>query len=182
LLQFSLIKADSLPEDITKNTSQTNELLSPKQVIIQFLQWYKINMKKANSFPILIKDSANNFMINNAACAKYLNFLRSSNCLSRQYIQYWMSFFNDKATGLKSNPIQTDIPDGFDMDFVLITQEPELVLDHISEAKFKTLSLTKTTAVIGVSWPQKNDMIYNIQMHKYKDGWQIDHISSQNDD
>lgn len=182
LFQFSSPKAAPLPKDTTKNTSQNNELLSPKQVIIKLLQWYKINMQKANSFPILLKDSADNFMVNNSACAKYLNFLKTSKCLSPRYIAYWRSFFNNKAIGLQSNPIQTDIPDGFDMDFVLITQEPELVLDHISQAKFKTLSLTATTAVIGVTWPKNDGMQYQIEMHKNKQGWQIDYIASPNGD
>lgn len=182
LLQFSLIKADSLPKDTAKSTSQANQLLSPKQVIIKFLQWYKINMNTANSFPVLIKDSADNFMIDNNACAKYLNFLRRSKCLSRQYIAYRLSFFNDQAIGLKSNPVQTDIPDGFDMDFVLLTQEPELVLDHIGQAKFRTLWLTSTMAVIGLSWPQEDGMQYQIQMQKNREGWQINYIGTPNAD
>ena len=121
-------------------------------------------------------------MVDKTACAKYLQFLKSSKYLSSQYIAVWQTFFDDKATGLQTNPLQSDIPEGFDLDFVLITQEPALVLDHISQAKFKTLSRNATDAVIGVSWPQKDGMQYKIEMHKNKEGWQIDYIATPNFD
>lgn len=179
LFQVSIIKAAPFPKKTGSYASQNNEL-SPKQVIIQFLKWYKINIEKINKFPILIKDSADNFMINKPACNNYLKVLNSSKCLSPRYIAYWRSFFDDKAIGLQSNPVQTDIPEGFDVDFVLSTQEPELILYHISQTKFKTQSLTDTFAVIGLSWPVEDGMQYSVEMHKTKQGWQIDHIATTN--
>ncbi|MEO6915070.1 MAG: hypothetical protein ABI151_04950 [Chitinophagaceae bacterium] len=155
---------------------------SPKEVIIQFLKWYKINLTKANSFQFVKKDSAGNFMVNKPAYTRYLTFLRTSKCLSPRYIAYWQSFFDDKAIGLQSNPVQSDIPDGFDFDLVLITQEPELILYHIGQTKFKTISLSDTHAVIGLSWPLEHGMQYNIEMHKGKLGWQIEYIATPNFD
>ncbi|MEO6546637.1 MAG: hypothetical protein ABIN94_01505 [Ferruginibacter sp.] len=179
---LSFGKAAFVEKDASSFLTPANDTLSPKKVIIKFLNWYKINIKKANSFPILGKDSAGNFMINNTACAKYLNFLKSSKCLSRRYIAYWLSFFNDKAIGLQSNPIQSDIPEGFDLDWVLVTQEPELILDHIAQAKFVTISRMESAVVIAVSWPKKGGMEYQIEMHKNKEGWQIDYIATPNFD
>lgn len=161
---------------------QNNIELSPKDVIIQFLKWYKVNLQKVNKLPILTKDSVNNFMVNTKACDTYLNLLNSSKCLSPRYIAYWRSYFNDQATGLQSNPVNSDIPEGFDLDFVLITQEPELVLNHISEARFNTHSLNKNMARIGISWPKQTGMDYIIELSKNKFGWQIDFISTPNFD
>ena len=177
---MSSAKSAPVLRDATSDTSQNNHIQSPKEVIIQFLKWYKINIEKVNKFPILIKDSADNFMINKTACNNYLMVLKSSKYLSPRYIAYWRSFFKDKAIGLQSNPIQSDIPEGFDLDFVLSTQEPELVLYHISQTKFKTQSLTDTFAVIGLSWPLEDGMQYNVELHKNKQGWQIDHIATTN--
>ncbi len=180
LFHFSCATFASIPKDTCSYVSQSSQVQSPKEVIIQFLKWYKINIEKINKFPILIKDSADNFMINKTACNNYLKFLNSSKCLSPRYIAYWRSFFDDKATGLQSNPVQSDIPEGFDIDFVLSTQEPELILYHISQTIFKPQSITDTFAVIGLSWPVEDGMQYNVEMHKNKQGWQIDHIATIN--
>lgn len=179
--QFSIIKAAPLPKNTGVYASQNNDL-SPKQVIIKFLKWYRINLHKANSLPILIKDSADNFMINKSASNKYLALLKSSGCLSLRYIAYWKSFFEDKAIGLKANPVQSDIPEDFDLDFVLITQEPGLVLDHIDEMKFQPVSVSKNYIVMGVTGPEKNAIQYNFELHKNAAGWQIDYIATSNID
>jgi hypothetical protein len=156
--------------------------LPAQQVIIQFLKWYKTNMNKANNFPILIKDSAGNFMVNKTACTGYLNFLKSSQCISQKYIEHWKIYFDDKATELKDHPLQSDVPEGFDFDFVLITQEPELVLNQIDRVKFKTISINASVALIGLKWPGKNSMEYEFEMYKTKAGWQIAYISTPNFD
>ena len=175
-------KACVVNEKNTLSFEAKYDTLTPKQVIIKFLKWYKLNLNKANSFPILIKDSANNFMINKSASAKYLALLKSSGCLSPTYIAYWKSFFDDQAIGLRNNPIQSDIPDYFDLDFILITQEPELVLDHINEIKFKTIFIRKNEANITFVGPQKDAVQYMYEMHKTAAGWQIDYISTPDND
>lgn len=128
-----------------------NDTAKAQQVIIKFLNWYKANLNKANSFPILIKDSADNFIVNKAACTDYLNFLKTSQCISQKYIERWKVYFDDTATELKNHPLQSDIPEGFDLDFVLITQEPDLVLDQIDRIKFKIISMNASVALIGVN-------------------------------
>ena len=160
----------------------TEDPVPVQKAIIKFLKWYKANLNKANSFPLLIKDSVGNFMVNKSACANYLNFLKSSNCISQKYIDYWKVYFEDKATELREHPIQSDIPEGFDFDFVLITQEPDLVLNQIGRTKFKTVSMNASVAMIGLKWPGKNSMQYEFEMYKTKAGWQIGYISTPNFD
>lgn len=180
--RYSIAKVITVNKETSSFIMCSNDTATPQQVITKFLKWYKINMHKANNFPILIKDSADNFMINKSACNKYLALLKSSGCLSYKYIAYWKSFFNDKAIGLENNPVQSDIPDGFDLDFVLITQEPELVLNHISEIKFGIVTRYENNIVVSLRWPQKDAMQYNFEMHKSTVGWQIDYISTPNFD
>ena len=159
-----------------------NDPLPVQKAITKFLQWYKINLHKANSFPILIKDSSDYFMVNKKAVTDYLNFLKSSQYVSDKYIAHWQIFFDDKAIQLKKNKIQSDIPEDFDFDFVLITQEPDVVLNQISHAKFKTISANNSVALMGVSWPGKESMKYEFEMYKTNKGWQIGYISTPNFD
>ena len=159
-----------------------NDPVPAQQVIIQFLKWYKTNLNKANNFPILVKDSADNFMVNKAASTSYLNFLKSSQCISQKYIEYWKVFFDDKASELRDHPIQSDIPEGFDMDFVLITQEPDIVLNKIANLKFKIVSMNEKVALIAVRLPSDESVQYEFEMYKSKAGWQIVYISTPNYD
>jgi len=158
------------------------DIASPQKVIIQFLQWYKINYKKAGSFPFLKKDSVGNFMINQIACKSYLNFMKSSKCLSSKYLAYWQAFFNNKSLELKKNPVQSDITEGFDVDFVLITQEPDIILNKIASLKCKMVSLNENVALVRVTLPTDKSVQYEFEMYKYKEGWQIEFISPSNYD
>ena len=161
---------------------QNADPLPAQKVILNFLQWYKINLHKANSFPILIKDSSDYFMVNKKAVTGYLNFLKSSKCISDKYIAHWQIFFDDKAIQLKKDKIQSDIPEDFDFDFVLIAQEPDLILNQISHVIPKTISANNSVALIGVSWPGKDLLKYEFEMYKTKNGWQIGYISTPNFD
>ncbi|MEO5943494.1 MAG: hypothetical protein ABIP30_03595 [Ferruginibacter sp.] len=180
LLQFAVTKSTPVSGYSGSFASQNNIQPSPKEMIIRFLKWYKTNLQKANKFPILVKDSADNFMVNTNASDNYLKLLNSSKCLSPRYIAYWRSYFDDQAIGLQSNPVQSGTPAGFDLDFVLVTRQPELILDHVNEARFDTYSLSKNMARIGVSWPKQPGLEYIIELTKNKSGWQIDFISSPN--
>ena len=101
---------------------------------------------------------------------------------SQKYIDYWQVYFADKATELRDHPGQSDMPEGFDFDFVLISQEPELVLNQIGRIKFKNISMNASVAMIGLKWPGKNSMEYEFEMYKTKSGWQIGYISTPNFD
>lgn len=154
----------------------------PQQAIVQFLKWYKINLNKANNFPILVKDSADNYMVNKVASSGYLNFLKSSQYISQKYIGHWKVFFDDKASELRDHPNQSDIPEGFDMDFVLITQEPDIILNKIANLKFKIISMNEKVALVGVRLPSDKSVQYEFEMYKTKAGWQIGYISTPNYD
>jgi hypothetical protein len=162
--------------------SANPDVVSAQKVITKFLQWYKVNLNKANSFPILVKDRNDFYSVNKKAVTDYLNYIKSSNCISPKYLEHWQKFFDDKAIQLKKDKLKSDIPEGFDFDFVLITQEPDLLLNQINRAKFKTISINKSMALIGVSWSGKEPMEYEFEMYYGKDGWQISYISTPNFD
>jgi len=176
------VKALAVNDSASNAVFVQEDPLPAKQIIIKFLQWYKVNLHKANSFPILTKDSAGNYMIDKVAYTNYLIFLKSSKCISAKYIGYWQTYFDDKAVELQKNPIQSDIPEGFDFDFVLITQEPDIVLNQLNSVQYKTASINNTVALIDLKWPGKDPMEYQFEMYKGKDGWQIGYISTPNYD
>lgn len=176
------VKSTAVSNSVCNTLLLKEDPLPARKIINKFLQWYKVNLHKANSFAILTKESAGNYMIDKTACTAYLNFIKSSKCISAKYIAYWQTYFDDKAIELQQNPIQSDIPEGFDFDFVLVTQEPDIVLNQLSSVTFKTISINNEVAIIGLKWPGKDPMEYEFEMYKTKDGWQIGYISTPNYD
>lgn len=153
-----------------------------KDNITAFLKWYNTNIHAANNFKLLVKDSNNNYMIDQKASADYLNFLKSSKFISDQYIGYWKTYFDDRATAMKNEPMKEDMPEGFDMDFILLTQEPELLLNRISKIKYKIMSINSKAALVSVKIPGKEEQAYEFEMAKTQAGWQISYISTPNYD
>ena len=192
LTRYSIL-ALCLPASFAVNTSpisyirpphiiEKSDSIAAQDVILQFLHWYKVNLNEANSFPILRKDSDNNYMLNMEAVTDYLNFIESSKCTSAKYRVLWQKFFDDKAILLKQEKLQSDMPEDFDLDFVLISQEPDEILNQLSNTKFKVLSENKSEALINVFYPQKELMNYEFEVSKTHGKWQIDYISTSNFD
>ena len=164
------------------SSSIVKESTKVKNSIVAFLQWYKLNLHKANSFPLLAKDSSGYYMLNKQAAGNYLNFMRSSKCVSEKYIGYWKTYFNEKADMLKNEKLTSDIPEGFDFDFVLITQEPELILNKIAQLKLNIISMNASTALVSVTLPSVTIVTYEFEMYKVKALWKIGYISTPNYD
>ncbi len=159
-----------------------NESTKVKKSIVAFLQWYKTNLHQANKFPLLAKDSLGYYTVNRKAADDYLNFMRSSKLVTEKYIGYWKTYFNDKEAMLKDEKITSDMPEGFDFDVVLITQEPEIVLNKIAQLKLSIISMNATTALLSVTLPSVADVAYEFEMYKVKELWQIGYISTLNYD
>lgn len=166
--------------------SLRKEIQAPKdssalvQKVIQFLKWYKQNYSKARDFEFIKTDAKGNYQVNLNDCKRYLDTLKSSGCISGSYIKDWQKYFDDKAAYLAENPQNEGPPEGFDYDLVLITQEPELVLDNIRKLKYKVLKCTSTKATVGVTG--KFGVDYEFEMSKSGKVWLIDYISTMNYD
>ena len=160
----------------------TNDSTKVQKNVADFLRWYKANYKKANSFPLLAKDAAGNFLVDKAAYTDYLNFLNSSNLVSSRFIGYWKTFFIDKEAELRKNKIKSDIPDGFDFDLILITQEPELILSKIDSIHFNIASMNDSVALVGLTLPSDSLISYEVEMYKKNNNWQVGYISTPNYD
>jgi len=106
------------------------------QSVKGFLHWYKNNYAKANSFGFTYQDKHGNYQVSVDQGKEYLNFLKSSGFISDKYVDIWLKYFKDKSKYLVENLQNEGPPEGFEFDLVLITQEPELVLNEIDNLQF----------------------------------------------
>ena len=147
-----------------------------------FFYWYRDNLVKANSFPLLAKDPNGYYRLDTLACNNYLAFLKSSELLSNEYFHYQRVFFADAAGRITADTLKDQIPEGFDMDFVLLTQEPDLLLNKIDSLHFKVLSMNETVSLIRVTLPSDPSVDYELEMYKNRYSWRIGYISTPNYD
>jgi hypothetical protein len=146
--------------------------------IKHFLTWYKVNYAKANGFKFTYSDVKGNYQVDITECEKYLQFLQSSGYISENYTADWRKYFDSKVEYFKDTPQNEGPPDGFGMDLVLLTQEPELILNAIDKLQFKTKEIKNINAIIEVS----GESMYEFEMSKIDGQWIIDYIATQNYD
>lgn len=131
---------------------------SISQSIIGFLKWHKVyhlNDPEPKRYD-LIKDLAvskklKKQRVDKVGVERYLNFFRSSGFLSDIYINNLRGYFYGIDKSLLKNPV-IDIEsivkiDGLDLDFILQTFEPELILDHIDDGKLEELLILENKAI-----------------------------------
>ena len=172
-------KPSSCDENSLTITKNTNDTLLMIQSVKGFLEWYKTNYKEANSFGFTYQDKQGNYQVSISQGEEYLKFLKSSGFISEKYVIDWLKYFVDKAQYLLENPQNEGPPEGFEFDLVLITQEPELVLNEINNLQFVVLGNTGSKAILQIV----GDFVgYNFELIKENGKWKIEYIATMNYD
>jgi len=159
-------------------TTNTSDTLLMIQTVKEFLHWYKINYKQANSFGFTYQDKQGNYQVSISQGEEYLKFLKSSGFISEKYVEAWYKYFKDKAQYLQENLQNEGPPEGFEFDLVLITQEPELVLNEINNLQFVVLENTGDKAILQIV----GELGYDFELIKENGKWMIEYISTMNYD
>ena len=106
----------------TETQNRSSDSTQIRKSVYDFLQWYKRNIKKANSFGMIDYDTKGFAYVKKEACVDYLSFIKTSKHVSAKYLGYWRKYFEDEAQKIKKDKLtRDDVPEGFDFDFVLIT-------------------------------------------------------------
>jgi hypothetical protein len=145
-------------------------------VFNNFLRWYKKNYKPLYHYKMVIQDSKGNYQVDISACSNFLLKIKKSECVSDEYIKLWNQYFESQAERFKTYSQNEGPPEGFDMDLVLLTQEPDSVLDNIIKLKFTVVFIKKDTAEIWVHTPWET-WNYRVELSKINNHWYIDYLS-----
>lgn len=156
-----------------KISSPPNDSSAMVENVKSFFTFYKINYSKANDFNLITTDSMGNYQVEIKECKAYLDFLSTSGYLSALYTDEWTSYFNERAISFKINPQNEGPPEGFDYDLVTLTQEPELVFNHVHDLKFNIVSANESVAKLIM----KGEWTYIVNMHKENGIWKMSSIN-----
>ncbi len=179
IFYFSIIIFLSTFSWTDENNQNQNHKLVDKEVIncvSGFFGWYKLNYRQVNSHTIIYTDSSTNFQVDTTACKNYLKSLKNSGYISNEYVKLWMQYFMSKAENFKINHQSEGPPEGFDMDLVLLSQEPELIFQSIKKLKYTVQEMSFDKGVVLVHTPYV-DWKYVVELSKINKKWYIDYIS-----
>jgi hypothetical protein len=152
--------------------------LQPANTIIQFLRWYRNNVKEIKQIQLLTHssnpDSSQYLVVNMPATEQYLAKLQSSGFVSDKYVDMWRRYFKSMDDDLRKNP-QTNTPvKGLDVDFIMWAKDFDDDLAKIEKSTVEYQSVVSNQATIVIGLPTVGRIKYRIGKEGNK--WQISEI------
>ena len=165
----------------TTTPKSTTVGLTPITIVQNFLGWYKDHYRRLYKYKMTYIDTAGNYRVNIKDCNAYFNEILASGYVSQEYRRLWSDYCTSQDEKFIISPQNEGPPEGFDMDLVLHTQEPDEVTQNYKNFKYKVDKINASNAVILVdtNWP---DWVYVFELSKTKDRWCIDYISIKEPD
>ena len=149
---------------------------TPLQTVKDFIAWYGNHYQEVTEFKFVNQVPGKNYSVNLPEMRRYFKFLRSSNYISEAYIKSQEKYFGEAMVVYKQDPVNEGPPPGFDFDIVLLTQEPDLVIDKAKDPTVISGEIKNDKAVV------KLDVYMKLQFDLTMAGgkWKIDRIKAFN--
>ena len=164
---------------LQKNTAQI------KKTIVNFLKWYKKDQKDTSkkTYSTLrggYPDTTTKPYIDTGGLEMYLNHFRQTGYVTESYLDALRNYFKEIGEGLKAAPKTKDLVkiNGMDIDFVLGTFEPEMILDHIKEGRFDKICIIYNKAIVRFRISKVIKVLFTLT--RIKNNWMIDYIGYDN--
>ncbi len=150
----------------------------PAKTIMDFLKWYRDHMNiqtgLVNNSNGDTHDSTKFYTVNFEATENYLSVLKSTEFISDRYVEKWRGYFKKCDKDFRDNPTNDGPPDGFEYDFIMLSQEYDEDLENLEKSKIVSQSELANNATIRIHFPNGNKLIYILS--KYEGHWRIDDI------
>lgn len=162
--------------------SNKNSLDSqPAKTIIDFLKWYRDHMEiqigLVSNSNDEIYDSTKFYTVDFEATENYLSILKSTGYISDKYIDKWRKYFEKCDISFKENPSNDGPPEGFEHDFIMLSQEYEEDLINVEKSKIIFQSVFEENATIKLNFPNGSNLTYKLTRHG--EDWKIDDIENE---
>ena len=169
---MAILKAQSKEKAIARN-------------IVNFLTWHKksdADTMKENR-QIIRYVSVNKNMVRRVmdkkSVEKYLAFYKKSGFLSDMFINNLRGYFYEIGITLAKSPLikkgEIIKIQGLDIDEILQSDEPELLMDNIDKSHFKKIVVLSNKAIVQLYTPN-SEITTVFTLTKVNDVWLIDYI------
>lgn len=173
LMMSCISNSDKQMETSASVDKRTKDSLAISETISGFLSWYKTNYDSATSFRWVTSDAKGYYLVNAENCEAWLKFLAASGFLTENYLNDWRRYFELESANLREHPQNEGPPEGFNMDLVLWTQEPELTLDSLKSLRYRMLHWQADSATIAM----ENYNALSCSLVKKDGTWRISRIT-----
>jgi hypothetical protein len=173
LLHFQVVGQKSTNPQKLSTLENTGSKIKTVQ---KFLSWYKLNYKRTTGYKMVYTEKSGYYKVNIKECTGFFKDLQTSGFISPQYVKVWCEYCTSQNEKFAISPQNEGPPEGFDMDLVLLNQEPEETFKHYTHFKYSIADINHTTSIVyaDTGWP---DMIYVFELSRIKNKWYIDYIS-----
>lgn len=143
------------------------------------------NRSNLTSIPLInnasgdIFDSSKFYSINFKATEKYLNGLKQSGFVSEDFLNNWRQYFKQAEEQFKTNPQNDGPPEGFEYDFVLLSQEIDDDLTNTNKAKVLSNSTQDTSATVVLQLASGQKLRYYLTNDR--NSWLINKVEKVNE-
>ncbi|HEX8514565.1 MAG TPA: hypothetical protein VF868_00090 [Bacteroidia bacterium] len=163
----------------TNNTGIEKQIdEQPAKTIIDFLKWYRdhqtIQGGLVNNASNDKYDSTKYYSVNYEATEKYLTDLKTTGFISPKYIDKWREYFKKCEKNFEANPSNDGPPEGFEYDFVMLSQETEDNLKDLEKTQITDSKISENTSVVNLHFINGDNLQYRLT--KTNDKWLIDDI------
>jgi len=150
-----------------------SEKQDPQQTVKDFLTWYGVHYKEANSFGLVNQGDSVNYSVNFEETEKFLSYLKSSGFVSDSYLNVLRRKFIEAQVMYEKDPINEGPPTGFNYDIILWTQEPDLVIEKGKNPILISSEIHDDSATLRLELYMK----LQFDLSKKNQKWLIDRIS-----
>lgn len=151
------------------------------KTVQNFLSWYKLNYKRSMAYKMVETDNTGYYKVNIKDCTAFFIFIQTSGLISNQYVDDWCKYCTSQNEKFVISPQNEGPPEGFDMDLVLLNQEPEETFKSFTKFKYSVVNTNPNSSTVyaDTGWP---DWVYVFELSRIKSKWYIDYISIKEPD
>lgn len=158
----------------------------PAQAVRTFLGWYAARMDSPALYEEFVKHENGvdtlNYYVDSQATETWLTKLQATGMFSDAFLQGWRQHFREAAQELKRHPLNDGPPPGFDYDFFMLSQEPNLIATDLQAGSFQTVNTGAGRARVLARGRKHEEGHYaglDFVLSRTPDQrWQIDSISN----
>lgn len=140
---------------------------------LAFFDWYKANMNRLAQIHMVNQVEGTPYSVDKAGCEQFLDELRKSGLVTEGYLSGHRADFQRYQQQFEAEPQTEGPPMGFDMDLVMMSQEPDVDLDSLPHARILESSMHNDSAAsVNVL------LYYEFEVALLKDtvGWKVERI------
>ena len=170
-----------LPEAISVAATEPARDTAAAATVRRFLDWYTSHTDSLSTSRFVTDaDSLTPYAVDFAGTDKWLQQVQRSQLVSSTYLHQWRAYFRRYADSLRLHPQYDGPPDGFEYDFIMLSQEPDEVAAELKAGTFQTLPQADNRVRVQVTGVQHDGWRAGMRFsltHQPSGQWLIDSMS-----